>query len=144
MRKWPTKDCPIETHPMYKNQYLTLSMILWYACTHEPNCPLRSFTQQLWDAETHNNIRQSSGNLMEGLGMEELWEELKDLNRTGMSQCQVPWTHSVFHRLNHQPKSKFKMDYVLCIADEEHGVQVNPPQLEHRLSLSLLASYLWV
>jgi hypothetical protein len=72
--QWLTQP---ETHPINKNQTLTLLMILCYVCRQEPNINV------LWEfhlsgdgnrcRDPQPNLRQSSGSLVE-----ELWEGLRD------------------------------------------------------------------
>ena len=47
----------LETHPMGKNQPLTLLMILCYAYRQKPTCLLRDLIQQMMetDAKTHKH-----------------------------------------------------------------------------------------
>ena len=85
-------------------------------------------------------MRWSSGRLTE-----KLREGLRDPKNTGTpqedQQSQLTCTFRDSQRLNHQPKSKHRLDFGPCtyVVDEQLDLYTGPPKLE-----SLLPACLWI
>ena len=72
--------------------------------------------------------------------------ELREAYGRVKRRIEGPKEYRDSQRLNHQPKSKHRLDFGPCtyVVDEQLDLHTGPPKLEQRLSLSLLPACLWI